>query len=458
MNAWTDRLHAGLVQDLRQRDRVLLMRVHAAGRHQAEQVAGAARRLQLRDQVRERRRAGEAAVLGGLADVRQLLHHHAPGADVQVADLGVAHLAVRQPDVAAGGVQEGVRAALPQPVEVRLARLTDRVVGGFLAPAEAVEDHQHHRPNRLRHGSAPIASRAMGSARRDVRTRAARAMPFTIMSFASCPGPSQVRSGHPRRGAKPWRSRPSPTAIMPITPYLVVDGAARLIDFLAGGVRRRGGGAACRTRRPHRPCRDADRRFVVMLGDAHGEHKPLQTMLYVYVDDADAAYQRALAAGAASVQAPADQFYGDRSGGVRDPFGNLWWIATHIEDVPPDGTEAARAGSDGAGRRQLTASALSGTDVCSAQPILRWTLRERRGWVERKRNPSVAPACSVRGDRVQARLRHHAVLRCDSTAGADRADQLAVDHDRKASLGRHPMDQREQTERGRRATVDRVGQ
>ena len=164
VKAWTDRLHAGLVQDLRQRDRVLLVRVHAAGRHQAEQVAGAARRLQLRDQVRERRRAGEAAVLGGVADARQFLHHHAPGADVQMTDLGIAHLAVRQPDVAAGGVQEGVRAALPQPVEVRLARLTDRVVGGFLAPAEAVEDHQHHRPNRLRHGSAPIASRALGSA------------------------------------------------------------------------------------------------------------------------------------------------------------------------------------------------------------------------------------------------------------------------------------------------------
>ena len=43
-----------------------------------------------------------------------------------------------------------------------------------------------------------------------------------------------------------------------------------------------------------------------------------------------------LAAGATSVQAPTDQFYGDRSGGVRDSAGNLWWIATHIEDVPPD--------------------------------------------------------------------------------------------------------------------------
>jgi PhnB protein len=59
-------------------------------------------------------------------------------------------------------------------------------------------------------------------------------------------------------------------------------------------------------------------------------------MWNVYVDDADAVYQRALAAGATSVQAPVDQFYGDRSGGVKDAFGNLWWIATHIEDVPPE--------------------------------------------------------------------------------------------------------------------------
>ena len=75
---------------------------------------------------------------------------------------------------------------------------------------------------------------------------------------------------------------------------------------------------------------------VVMLGDAHGEHKPMQAMLHVYVDDADATYERAVAAGATSVQAPVDQFYGDRSGGVKDRCGNLWWIATHIEDVQPD--------------------------------------------------------------------------------------------------------------------------
>ena len=120
-----------------------------------------------------------------------------------------------------------------------------------------------------------------------------------------------------------------------VTPYLVVDGAARLIDFLAAvfnaeEVERF---AAPGNRIGHAEMRIGD--SLVMLGDARGEHEPRQAMLYVYVADADATYQRALAAGGTSVQAPADQFYGDRSAGVKDPTGNLWWIATHIEDVPP---------------------------------------------------------------------------------------------------------------------------
>jgi len=58
--------------------------------------------------------------------------------------------------------------------------------------------------------------------------------------------------------------------------------------------------------------------------------------LYVYVDDADARYQRALEAGATSISEPANQFYGDRHAGVKDTNGISWWIATHFEDVPPD--------------------------------------------------------------------------------------------------------------------------
>jgi PhnB protein len=55
----------------------------------------------------------------------------------------------------------------------------------------------------------------------------------------------------------------------------------------------------------------------------------MPTALHVYVPDADSVYQRALEAGASSLEEPIDQFYGDREAGVRDPSGNVWWIATH---------------------------------------------------------------------------------------------------------------------------------
>jgi PhnB protein len=120
-----------------------------------------------------------------------------------------------------------------------------------------------------------------------------------------------------------------------VTAYLVVDGAARLIDFLgqAFGAEEVERFAAPGNRVGHAELRIGD--SLVMLGDAHGEHKATQAMLYVYVDDVDASFQRALAAGGSSVQAPTDHFYGDRSGGVKDPCGNIWYIATHIEDVSP---------------------------------------------------------------------------------------------------------------------------
>jgi PhnB protein len=69
------------------------------------------------------------------------------------------------------------------------------------------------------------------------------------------------------------------------------------------------------------------------MGEANGPYQPMQSMFYVYVPDCDAVYKRALAAGAKSIQEPADQPYGDRTSGVTDPFGNTWYIATHVKDV-----------------------------------------------------------------------------------------------------------------------------
>ncbi len=72
---------------------------------------------------------------------------------------------------------------------------------------------------------------------------------------------------------------------------------------------------------------------LMEMGEAHGPYQPMPTMFYLYAEDCDALYKRALSAGATSISAPTDQPYGDRSGAVTDPFGNKWYIATHIKDV-----------------------------------------------------------------------------------------------------------------------------
>jgi PhnB protein len=69
------------------------------------------------------------------------------------------------------------------------------------------------------------------------------------------------------------------------------------------------------------------------MGEAQGPYQPMPTMFYLYVEDCDALYNRAMAAGATPISEPQDHPYGDRSGAVTDPFGNKWYIATHIKDA-----------------------------------------------------------------------------------------------------------------------------
>lgn len=75
---------------------------------------------------------------------------------------------------------------------------------------------------------------------------------------------------------------------------------------------------------------------TVMVGQRPGEMPATTAFLHVYVEDADASYSRALDNGATPMMAPETQFYGDRAGGVTDVAGNVWWIATHVEDVNDD--------------------------------------------------------------------------------------------------------------------------
>ena len=78
---------------------------------------------------------------------------------------------------------------------------------------------------------------------------------------------------------------------------------------------------------------------MVMLSDGGPEHPPMPTMLNVYLPDVDAAFARALKAGATKVRDLENQFYGDRSGTVKDMAGNLWSISTHVEEVSPEEME-----------------------------------------------------------------------------------------------------------------------
>lgn len=120
-----------------------------------------------------------------------------------------------------------------------------------------------------------------------------------------------------------------------VTPYLVVDGASDLIDFMKEVL-----GAQEQLRMPgpdgrigHAEVQIGD--SLVMLADTpDGDTTP--AMLHLYLQDADATYQRALNAGATSVRELKTEFYGDRMGGVQDRFGNRWYFATHVEDVEPE--------------------------------------------------------------------------------------------------------------------------
>lgn len=129
--------------------------------------------------------------------------------------------------------------------------------------------------------------------------------------------------------------KPIPKGYHTVTPYLVVKGAAKLIEFLrkafdaevVDSMKMPGGVVA------HAAVRIGD--SMVMMGEAQGKWKPMPAMIYLYVKDVDATYRRALRVGAKSIMKPADQFWGDRHGGVKDAHGNQWWIATHLENVSP---------------------------------------------------------------------------------------------------------------------------
>ena len=118
-----------------------------------------------------------------------------------------------------------------------------------------------------------------------------------------------------------------------VNPFLIVEGAPKLIQFLKqtfdAKVEESVNGPDGRIAHAELTVGDS----IIMMSDATPKYGATASHLYVYPENVDLTFKRALEAGASSVQEPADQFYGDRTAGVKDPTGNYWWIAQHMEDV-----------------------------------------------------------------------------------------------------------------------------
>jgi uncharacterized glyoxalase superfamily protein PhnB len=127
--------------------------------------------------------------------------------------------------------------------------------------------------------------------------------------------------------------KPIPDGYHTITPYITVDKPGEVIDFLKKAFDAE---ETYAMRDDQGNIRHAEVRVgtsMVMLGGSHDQWKARPGNFYLYVEDVDAVYKKAIAAGGKSLNEPETQFYGDRHGGVSDSQGNNWWIATHVEDV-----------------------------------------------------------------------------------------------------------------------------
>jgi len=142
---------------------------------------------------------------------------------------------------------------------------------------------------------------------------------------------------------------PIPQGYHSVTPYLVVKGAAQAIEYYKKVF---GANEVVRMNAPdgkvgHAELQIGDSRFMLAdenpsMGQGYTSAATIggsPISLYLYVPDVDKVFERAVAAGAKTLRPVQDQFYGDRSGFIQDPFGHLWGVATHVEDVAPEELE-----------------------------------------------------------------------------------------------------------------------
>jgi len=149
--------------------------------------------------------------------------------------------------------------------------------------------------------------------------------------------------------------KPIPEGYHSVTPYLIIKGAAEAIEYY-----KKSFGATELFRMPapdgkigHAEIKIGD--SPIMLADEHPNlgHVGPQTLggtsvgIMIYVDDVDTMFKKAISGGGQEIKPLQDQFYGDRSGTLKDPFGHMWTVATHVEDVAPEEMEKRMAAAHG---------------------------------------------------------------------------------------------------------------
>jgi PhnB protein len=126
---------------------------------------------------------------------------------------------------------------------------------------------------------------------------------------------------------------PLPDGYHSVNPYIVVEGVEGMIEFLTdvfGGLEQGEREIRADGSIGHADVRIGD--SLVMLSEATAEYPSRPCVHFVYLDDVDAAFQKALRAGATPIIEPSAQRWGDRVGGFHDPFDNRWWVATHLRE------------------------------------------------------------------------------------------------------------------------------
>lgn len=139
-------------------------------------------------------------------------------------------------------------------------------------------------------------------------------------------------------------AKPVPEGHHTVTPYLAINGGVEALEFYKKAF---GATEVSKLLMPDGRLGHAEIKLgdsIIMLADEFPEYGGTspQTLggspvsIHLYVEDVDTFFKQAVAAGAKERKPLMDQFYGDRSGQLEDPFGHLWWVATHKEDIPPE--------------------------------------------------------------------------------------------------------------------------